>query len=68
MNDPVRLLDDPQTSDELRFALEAGRSERPTAAELASLAATLGPLLLPGGPGSGPGSGPGPGPGAGAGS
>src|SRR5690606_28052655 len=49
-DEPRRLLDDPGVSDALRAALEAGR-ELPTDAELASLAARLGPLLGPGGGG-----------------
>lgn len=50
MSEPRRLLDDPSTSDALRAALDAGR-ELPDAAQLASLAARLGPLLGPGGGG-----------------
>lgn len=50
MSEPRRLLDDPSTGDALRAALDAGR-ELPDAAQLASLAARLGPLLGPGGGG-----------------
>lgn len=50
MSDPRRLLDDPSTGDALRAALDAGR-ELPDDAQLASLAARVGPLLGPGGGG-----------------
>lgn len=52
MTDPPRLLDDPATGDALRQALEAGRAEVPTEAQLDALAAKLGPLIG-GGPGGG---------------
>lgn len=52
MTDPPRLLDDPETGDALRQALEAGRAEVPTEAQLDGLAAKLGPLIG-GGPGGG---------------
>lgn len=54
MTEPRRLLDDPETADALRAALEAGR-ELPDEAQLASLASRLGPLLGPGGGGGGSG-------------
>ncbi|MCZ7682188.1 MAG: hypothetical protein M5U28_26715 [Sandaracinaceae bacterium] len=47
MSEPRRLLDDPSTGEALRAALDAGR-ELPDEAQLASLAARLGPLLGPG--------------------
>ncbi len=50
MSEPRRLLDDPSTGEALRAALDAGR-ELPDEAQLASLAARLGPLLGPGGGG-----------------
>lgn len=59
MTDPPRLLDDPATGDALRSALEAGRAEVPTEAQLDALAAKLGPLIG-GGPGGGPPAGPSP--------
>lgn len=51
--EPRRLLDDPETSEALRSALEAGRDELPNDHQLASLASRLGPLLGPGGGGGG---------------
>lgn len=51
--EPRRWLDDPALDAALRAALEAGRAEAPSEAELASLAGRLGPLL--GGPGGGGG-------------
>lgn len=50
---PTRLLDDPETSVDLRNALLAGRDEAPDERQLASLAARLGPLMGPGGGGGG---------------
>lgn len=49
--DPPRLMDDPAASEALRSALAAGRAELPSEAEIASLAARLGPLMGPGGGG-----------------
>ena len=46
-DEPRRLLDDPETGEALRGVLEAGRDELPSEAQLASVAARLGPLLLP---------------------
>ncbi|HJL15034.1 MAG TPA: hypothetical protein RMH99_05220, partial [Sandaracinaceae bacterium LLY-WYZ-13_1] len=50
-DDPRRLLDDPATGDAMRRALEAGRAETPSEAQLDQLWARLGPLIGPGGPG-----------------
>lgn len=55
--EPTRLLEDPETSDVLRTALDAGRGEVPDAGQLSSLAAKLGPLLGGGGDGGGGGGG-----------
>lgn len=55
---PRRLFDDPETADALREAIDAGRAELPSEAQLDALAAKLGPLLgPPGGGGGGGGSG-----------
>ncbi|MCB9593246.1 MAG: hypothetical protein H6719_10990 [Sandaracinaceae bacterium] len=51
---PPRLLDDPSTDETMRGALEAGRAELPSEAQLDALAARLGPLLGPGGGGGPP--------------
>ncbi len=55
-DEPPRLLDDPEVGDELRAVLRAGRDELPDPHQLMRLAATLGPLMGPGG-GAGGGSG-----------
>lgn len=49
--DPARLFEDPSASEALRAALDAAQQDLPSEAELASLAARLGPLLPP--PGGG---------------
>lgn len=61
MTDEKRLLDDSTTDDALRRALDAGRSEVPSADRLAAIAAKLPPI------GPGPGGGGGGGGGAGGG-
>ena len=49
--DPTRLFDDPSADEALRAGLDAAQHDLPSEAELASLAARLGPLLVP--PGGG---------------
>ena len=51
--EPIRWRDDPELDEALRETLEAGHHEKPSEAQLASLAARLGPLMGPGGGGSG---------------
>ncbi len=55
-NEPSRLLEDEATDALLRDALHAARDDLPTDRELASLAARLGPLLVPPGGGGGGGA------------
>lgn len=50
-HDPRRLFEDPSAGEALRAGLDAAREDLPSEAELASLAARLGPLLVP--PGGG---------------
>jgi len=57
---PRRLSDDPEAPAALREAIEAGRAELPSDAQLDALAAKLGPLLGPGGGGGDGGAGGGP--------
>ena len=46
MNDPIRTLDDPSASPALKQLLGSARNDGPSAADLARLAAKLGPLLV----------------------